>query len=135
MTYYIYSTATCGAWYTLYEENSSKDIAMPKKVNGKICQVEIKGGHGVATKHLVTPRGVVTKVSDEEFELLQQNKSFQKHVQDGFLSFDKKEIAPEKKAADMADKDGSAPITPQDFEEGENSSDSAKTYKKRKGQN
>lgn len=133
MTYYIYSTATCGAFYTLYEVNNSKDIAVPKKFNGKICQVEIKGGHGVANKNLVTPKGVVTQVTDEEFELLQQNASFQKHVQAGFISFDKKEVAPEKKAVDMEAKDGSAPITPKDFEEGENSSDLAKTYKKRKG--
>lgn len=135
MTYYIYSTATCGAFYTLYENNSSKDIAVPKKANGRVLQVEIKGGHGVATKNLITPRGVVTQVSDEEFELLKQNASFQKHVQAGFLSFDKKEVAAEKKVADMADKDGSAPVTPQDFEDGENSSDGAKTYKKKKGSN
>ena len=123
---YVYSTATCGAFYCLYESGSEKDLGVVKH------KVEIKGGHGVATpKTCITPRGVVTMVSDEDLEFLMKNDSFIKHMKAGFLTVDKKEVAPEKKAKDMAQKDGSAPLTPSDFATGENSSTETKVYKKK----
>ena len=126
MTNYIYSTATCSAFYCTYHKTNEKDL-------GRIAKkVEIKGGHGVATqKTCITPRGVVTAVNDEDMEFLLQNLSFQKHVKAGFLSYDKKEVAPEKKVKDMAQKDGSAPITPQDFVESDSSTSDIKVYKKK----
>ncbi len=70
-------------------------------------------------------------VSDEDLEFLMKNDSFIKHMKAGFLTIDKKEVAPEKKAKDMAQKDGSAPLTPADFAAGENSSTETKVYKKK----
>ena len=130
--FYVYSTATSSIAYTQYIENSSKDLAVVKrKADGTKMVVTIKGGHGVATKHLFTPRGVVTEVTDEEMDLLLQDKNFQRHVKNGFMTYDKKEVKPEKKAAEMTQKDGSAPLTPQDFEESDSSSDEGKVYKKK----
>jgi len=123
--FYVYSTATCSGSYTLYHDNSNKDLAVVKK------SVTINGGHGVANKHLFTPRGVVTEVSDEDMEFLLANPKFAKHVKDGFLTYEKKFVAPEKMAASMAEKDGSAPLTPADFEESDNSAGDTKVYKKK----
>jgi len=132
MTYYVYSTATCSGTYICYEDNPKADIAVPKRwPNGEPMKVTIQGGHGVANKHFVTPKGVVTAVTDQEFEMLQQNPDFKRHVDAGFLSYDKKKVDPEKKAANMAPKDGSAPLTPKDFEESANSSSENKIYKKK----
>lgn len=133
--YYVYSTATCPINYSVYSKNSSNDLGVvQKRPNGKPLTVTINGGHGVANKHFVTPRGAVTQVSDEDMEILLNDKNFKRHVDAGFMSYEKKEVAPEKKAKDMADKDGSAPLTPKDFEEGENSSQETPVYKKKKGE-
>lgn len=129
MSYYVYSTATCSGSYCVYEENSPNDIAVLKHwPDGEPMKVTIQGGHGVSDKHFFTPKGVCTKVSDREMDLLLNNKPFLRHVEKGFMSYDKKKIAPEKKARDMADKDKSAPLTPSDFAKGQNSDGNTTTY-------
>jgi hypothetical protein len=134
MTYYVYSTATSSASYVVYVENSSKDLGVIKKdAQGKPLLVTINGGHGVANKHMFTPKGVVTIVNDEQMELLLANDSFQRHIKAGFITYDKKHVEPEKKAENMAQKDGSAPLTPDDFKESESSSSDTKIYKTKKG--
>jgi hypothetical protein len=128
--YYVYSTATCGCDYVQYQDNGSKDLGVIKKrPNGKPWVVSINGGHGVATKHMWTPKGVVTQVSDEDMEFLLSTPSFNRHMKAGFLTYDKKNVAPEKKAAMMEDGDGSKPLTPADFIPGENGGDDTKTYR------
>lgn len=127
---YVYSTATCSTTYCVYEEQAVGNVAILRKwPDGKPMKVMIQGGHGVSDKHFFTPKGVVTKVTDRDMELLLENPSFLKHIERGFMAYDKKNIAPEKKARDMADKDGSAPLTHQDFVEGLNSSKEAKIWK------
>jgi hypothetical protein len=119
---YVYSTATSGLIYTQCDTSTKGPARILKKV-------EIKGGHGVATiKNLHTPKGIVTVVSDGDLEWLLTNKTFKKHIDEGWISYDKKEFSPEKKAKDMADKDGSAPLTPSDFVEGSNSTRENKVY-------
>lgn len=130
--FYVYSTATCPISYVSYVQNSSNDLGVIKKrADGSKIAVTINGGHGVANKHLVTPKGVVTEVSDEDMEFLLQDRLFQKHMKAGFMAYDKKEIAPAKKAKDMTDKDKSAPLVPSDFEEAEASTGDTKVYKKK----
>ena len=130
MAFYVYSTATNSGTYVEYEKNMASDIAIPKKwPDGKPMRVTIKGGHGVANKHMFTPRGVVTKVDDREMEWLLTNPAFKRHMDKGFITYDKKNIAPEKKARDMEQKDGSAPLTPGDYEETENSHPGHRIYK------
>ncbi len=133
MPAYVYSTATNSITYVEYEKNTSRDISIPKKwPDGTPMKVTINGGHGVANKHFLTPKGVVTQVSDREMEWLLTNSSFVNHVDKGFMSYDKKKVNPEKKARDMENKDGSAPVTPADYVESENSSPGNKVYKMKK---
>ena len=126
---YVYSTATNSAFYCLYDTSTPGPAVIKHKV-------EIKGGHNLNAAHnpsqpnnIYTPYGIRTEVSDEDFEFLLNNPTFVRHVEKGFLSYDKKKIAPEKKAADMEQKDGSAPLTPKDYMEGDNSDGDLKTYK------
>jgi len=131
--HYIYSTATCPIDYVKYKPAS---ISEGKDRNGGSTghnqvtkRVKINGGHGINNKYMFTPRGVVTQVSDEDFEFLMQDDAFQRHVKLGYMSFDKKKVEPEKKAKNMAEKDGSFPLTPKDFEKGENDTDDCRIYK------
>lgn len=113
---YVYSTFTNPVAYVEYEEPS--EASKIRGYNIIVKKVVIKGGHGLATKQLVTPRGVVTQVNESDMDFLLQNKLFQQHVKAEFIAYDKKRIDPEKKAKNMADKDGSAPLTPEDFKDG-----------------
>ena len=130
MSIYVYSTATNSITYVEYEKNTNRDISIAKKwPNGKEMRVTINGGHGMSNKHFVTPQGVVTQITEDELEMLLANPSFVRHMDKGFMSYDKKKVDPAKKAKDMEEKDGSAPITPSDFIETENSTPSQKIYK------
>jgi hypothetical protein len=127
---YVYSTATCSGTYVEYQKTPpiSENKSSPG-YNKAIRKIVINGGHGVATKHLFTPKGVVTQVSDDDLEFLLKNASFQRHVAAGFLTYDKKKVDPEKKIVNMAAEDGSAPLTPKDFEKGENGDETTKVFK------
>ena len=124
---YIYSTTTCDGTYVEYKP----DVDKTKGVHEVVRKVTIKGGHGVATRHLTTPKGVVTQVSEDELEFLLKNQSFQKHLKDGFVSYDNTKVDPAEKAANMAEGDGAAPLVPADFVETENSTKESKIYKGR----
>ena len=121
---YVYSTATSAITYVEYEPDIEKKSGHSKIVR----KVTINGGHGVATKNLITPKGIMTKITDDDFEWLVQQPSFQNHMKRGFMSYDKNKIDPEKKAANMAKGDQSAPLTPNDFEKGGYSDENSRIY-------
>lgn len=121
---YVYSTATCAGAYIEYAPDTNKNAGYAKEIR----RVTIQGGHGVATKNLITPKGVMTKVTEEELDFLLKNESFLRHMKAGFMSYDKNKVDPEKKAASMAKGDNSAPLTPTDFKQGEHSSADSRIY-------
>lgn len=121
---YVFSTATNATSYIQYKPDTDKTSGFSEVLR----KVTIKGGHGVATKNLITPKGVATKVTEDELEFLLENEAFQRHMRAGFVSYDKNKADPEKKAANMAKRDGCAPLTPDDFKESEYSSPDARIY-------
>lgn len=122
--HYIYSTLTCDNAYTIYDlDHKSKDIP---KILRKIL---IKGGCGVATKHLFTPKGIMTQVSDEDLALLEKDSNFINHRDNGFIHVEKRNIDIEKAIKNMAPKDGSAPKTPADYKQSDKSDETTKIYK------
>jgi hypothetical protein len=133
---YVYCTASNSTTYCDYGVQTEADKNRGYNIARK--KIHINGGHNVARPvrggglgAIHTPRGVVTEVSDEDLEILLQNKSFQRHMEAGFITIDKKKVDPEKRAADMAPADGSAPITPADFVKGKYSEEGAPIYKKK----
>ena len=76
--------------------------------------IEIMGGADVTDKNLIMPNGVVTRVSDDELAILQNNKVFQKHVEGGYVKVFK--VNPNvDKEADKMPKDNSKQLTPSDY--------------------
>lgn len=108
--YFIYSTLSCDNEYRGYKEGS-KDVPSVK------WSVVIKGGANIASKNLITPKGVLTTVSDEEMALLETNAQFKRHVERGFLIVEKKKVEAEEVAKNMKKKDKSAPTVASDFKE------------------
>lgn len=90
---YIYSTLSNDQIYQLKDGRS----------------VLIAGKANVANKQLVTPKGMATAISEDEFHLLQQNIVFKAHSKNGFVSashdkqdaetFAARNLAPADKAA------------------------------------
>lgn len=107
---FVYSTLTADNEYVSYTKGASD---MPRAEQ----RVLIKGGAGVATKHLETPLGFVTEVSEDELTFLLKNPVFQLHVKNKFITYDGQKMDIEKVVSDMASRDGSAPMVPQDIPE------------------
>lgn len=107
---YIYSTASTHLEYVKYGPTPQGGVpAIERKVG-------IHGGANVANKHVITPRGVVTAVSDEDLSFLWGNEQFCKDMRTGFLAIETVKEDPDTIAQDMNPRDGSAPATPRDFE-------------------
>jgi hypothetical protein len=106
----IFSTLTGSVTYTDW-----KLSAGGLSIAGR--EVTIKGGANVASKHLLTPRGIGTKVTDEELAFLETDVTFLMHKKNGFITIDSvgdirdADLA----ASDMEGRDDSAPDTPNDF--------------------
>lgn len=107
---YVYSTATCDTAYGIWVKGGN-DLPIRTRA------IVIKGGAGVASKNLITPRGVVTEVSDEDLAQLEKDEAFQRHVERGFIRIERAKSDPEKVAADMTGRDDASPLVPQDFAE------------------
>lgn len=97
--------------------NSQTYTQYAKSINGLnqvSAQVEIKGGADITNKNLITPEGVITKVTPAELEILKANKDFQKHLEHGHVRYFSNEPDIDKVASKL-EKDNSAPLTPSDY--------------------
>lgn len=105
---YVYSTLASDVAYTNHEQGGADlPIALPA--------VLIKGGAGVANERLVTPRGVVTEVTESDVEYLRKNPVFLMHEKNGFVEISAGKVDPDIAAADMTGRDNSAPIVDEDL--------------------
>ena len=78
--------------------------------------VFIAGKANIADKYMLTPRGIATSISPEQYAQLKDNHVFKLHVQNGFIHVDQRKEDPEKVATDMTASDQSAPDTPESLE-------------------
>ena len=106
--YYVYSTLTASVVYADYLPRAQDNIPRRRK---SVC---IKGGANVMTKRGDIPRCYMTSISDEDYECIEKNPVFKKHVADGFVKVDKKPVSVDKMVKDMLEKDDSSPITKTD---------------------
>lgn len=124
---YVFSTLTCDQVYTLYKPQVS-DVAPPIPE----AQVFVRGGANLADKRIITPRGVMTQISDEEKAVLLKCPAFVDHMKGGYVTIDDKKAEADEVAADMEAKDASAPLTPAEFvAAGEQAPEAGKPAKRR----
>lgn len=108
MNYYVYSTLSQDNSYAAYKNAVSANKFEPRV---RAHTVIIYGKANIVTKHLITPKGMMTKISGEQYEVVKNNPVFQRHVKNGFLVVEKIKADPEKVAHDMTEKDKSAQPT------------------------
>jgi hypothetical protein len=110
---YIYSTLTGAVKYNTYAQDDG--AALPRVIRS----VLIKGGANLADKNLVTPKGVMTEITEEQLADLREISVFQLHEKNGFIKIETSNRDIEKTVSDMQARDESAPLTPDDFEDSE----------------
>ena len=109
---YVFSTLTSSVEYRNHVTGGA-DLPVVDK------SVLIVGGTNLPDKHLITPYGVMTTISAEDFSWLQGNELFKLHQKNGYITVRDKAADPEKVATDMTTRDESAPLVDADFKEGE----------------
>jgi len=102
---YVFSTLSNDNAYPLYKDGV------------KVKTVLVNGKANIANKNLITFKGVMTNVSNEDYALLKEDENFKKQVDAGFFSVETKEAEAEKVAKDMTKKDKSAPLTKKDIDD------------------
>jgi len=109
---FIVSRASQDNEYVVWETTTNGQKAVKKTIL-------IKGGANVLDKHtMTTPNGVVTEISDEDYEILKEHTAFKRHLSRGFMEVMKEEKKARKLSKEKTDKkDGSAQLTPKDFED------------------
>lgn len=110
--FYVFSTMSTDVDYTIYGEAVNDMPTIERRIT-------INGGANVATKRLITPRGVMTPVEDADLEILNAHPIFIMHQKNGFITVEKKSHDPDEVATNMKARDESAPLTDGDFKEGE----------------
>ncbi|MDR2093021.1 MAG: hypothetical protein LBP58_06880 [Azoarcus sp.] len=106
---YVYSTLTAPQEYAGWGKGNN-DIPRIRKA------VRINGGANLATKQLITPRGAVTEVSEEDAEFLRQHPVFKIHAKNGFVLIENRNQYEERTLASLEQRDPSSPDTPDDIE-------------------
>jgi rRNA maturation endonuclease Nob1 len=107
---YIYSTLSCNQLYTKYAPAPEGGVSRVDKT------VLINGGANVANKNIITPRGVVTEISEEEYNLIKDNALFKTHIDNGYITVEAKSADVDKVVVNMESRSQDAPLTPQDYE-------------------
>lgn len=108
MTKYIMSKMTSNVNYTIYAKAPS-GLPVVKQI------ITVRGGADVIDKKtLVTPEGVLTVISDDEYNKLQLNPIFRRHLERGMISVSSNESNAEKTSKELS-KDSSAQLTPKDY--------------------
>lgn len=124
---FIYSTLTGAVKYNTY--GNDEGAALPRVLRSVI----IKGGANLADKNLVTPKGVMTEITEEQLADLREIPVFQLHEKNGFIKIETANRDVEKTVSDMQARDESAPLTPDDFIDSEIKPEVTVDGKKRTG--
>lgn len=106
--FYVFSTLSNDNVYANYAKAPNGGLS---EVSEKI---HIAGGANVIGKHLITPHGVMTEVTENQMNILNNNFLFKQHMKSGHIVVRDTKVDPEKAVKDGMEKtDGSAPVTPE----------------------
>jgi hypothetical protein len=105
---YVFSTLTAAQEYTGWIKGAGD---LPRKKHS----VTINGGANLYSKSLITPKGTVTEIDEEDLAFLRTNKVFLAHEKNGYIKVESRRRDVEAAVSDMEHRDESAPDTPDDF--------------------
>lgn len=106
MTFYVYSTMSNPVEYIDWQTVEGGEL--PQQMR----KVKIEGGANVMSKHFITPKGVVTEVSDDDMAFLENHPVFVQQQKAGFITVQKRKVEVEKAVKEMTARDKSAPLQP-----------------------
>lgn len=106
---FLYSTLPAAQAYTAHKPSGDESLPIPTRT------VMIHGGASLADHRFETPLGVLTEISEDDFEFLKTNKVFMRHAERGFIKVLDEKLDADKMAADMNRASGDVPVTPDDF--------------------
>ena len=118
---------------------SPQDVVLTRKTESGALEIvktiTLKGGANVIDRRtLITPQGVITELSDDDFDLLEKTAFYKRMKSRGFLRpVEAKETAEDTKKAGMEKKDNSAQKTEEDFPDEEAKPVNSKGRKKKNG--
>lgn len=104
MTKYVFSTLPAANQYTVYTKDGN-GMPVPDK------SITIKGGAGVADRRGDTPLGVMTELTDAEYDLIKDNAAFRRHVERKFIIVSSEKLDAENVAADQNRESPDKPVT------------------------
>lgn len=107
---HVYSTLSCSQRYVKYAPAVEGNLPREERA------ILINGGANIAGKHFLTPKGVHTSITEQDYELLKENELFKTHISNGFITVEKSEANIEKVVSNMESRSQDAPVTPQDYE-------------------
>ena len=113
MAHYIISTTSAPMQYCVYEQGKGNN---PKVIR----KIRINGYANVAdpssSRNVVMKKCAITEISDEDWDYLKKNPSFNYHMEKGFMRHS--EVYDEKIVEKMTKKDRSAMINDWEFADG-----------------
>lgn len=112
MTVHVYSTLANPQKFVTYAKGGG-DLPVVDR------EVIVAGGAGIATKNLITPHGVHTSISDEDYAAIQELAHFKTLVEKGHLRVEaKKAYDIDQIVSEMNPRDPGGPLTPADYATG-----------------
>ena len=109
---YVYSTMTASVTYCAWRKGGGDVPSIAQSVT-------INGGSNVVDKFIRTPRGVMTEITQDQLDIMEQDGVYQIHKSKGFITIDANLHDVEKVVAgNMESADASAQLTPNDLVDG-----------------
>jgi hypothetical protein len=105
---YVYSTLASDQRYNFFPSKASAGgVSVPT------VSILVRGGAGVAGdwRRLETPRGIATRVTDEEAAMLKGHPVFKVHEANGYVCIEEGAFEVDDVAATMSETDPSRPLT------------------------
>lgn len=106
---HVYSTLASPQEFTTYIPGGA-DLQVVDR------QVHIKGGAGIASKNLITPNGVHTAISEDDYAAIKELWHWKKFVETGHIRVEKRQASDiDRIVSDMNPRDPGGPLTPADY--------------------
>ena len=113
--FFVYSNLSNNQNYTGWSDVMKGHEGAPRI---KEKSVLINGQANIVNKStMITPRGVLTVINEDQMAILKGCSMFERHTKAGFIEVTEKEAKSTDVAKNLKKKDKSAPLTPQDLKD------------------